>query len=478
MPVDSRQSRAWLFVSVGLVALVVIGAFVVFVLPFHVAPQQSVSATVQTPVAPSSALAGSSVLVSNQDKEASERLQKEALRRQIDAETGGAPRWGAEARPVSFKDAQQELTRANGLHDRQAYQEASRGYQRAIDLFIELDASRDERFDVELSLSRAAYAAEQPDIAQQHADLAVLLQPDNSDASEALQKAKRLPELLAHLADAREYERAGDLQKAIEHYDAVLALDPDKPGAQESRDKLQVDLDQRNFQSAISAVIAALDRKDFGAANAALTTARRLRPSSSEIRDLTVRIQSGSQAATLEFLQRQASRLEIEEKWSEALALYERALGVDRNASFAERGKMFAQQLVNLHKELNRYIADPQRLYSADPLTHAQGIAKQAEGISGAGPQLTSKTQQLVQLIAVAMTPVQVRIRSDQMTDVMIYRVGRLGLVSERALMLRPSIYTVVGTRAGYRDVRREIEVTPSANELVVTIQCVEALPR
>jgi hypothetical protein len=68
--------------------------------------------------------------------------------------------------------------------------------------------------------------------------------------------------------------------------------------------------------------------------------------------------------------------------------------------------------------------------------------------------------------------PVQVAFESDNATHVTIYKVGELGVFAQRSLELRPGSYTVVGTRPGYRDVRRQINVTPGAPLDPIVIRC------
>ena len=74
--------------------------------------------------------------------------------------------------------------------------------------------------------------------------------------------------------------------------------------------------------------------------------------------------------------------------------------------------------------------------------------------------------------LARADVPVQVALQSDNLTQVTIYRVGALGAFEQRSLELAPGSYTVVGTRPGYRDVRREINVMPGAALHPVVIRC------
>jgi hypothetical protein len=55
-----------------------------------------------------------------------------------------------------------------------------------------------------------------------------------------------------------------------------------------------------------------------------------------------------------------------------------------------------------------------------------------------------------------------------------IYHVGRLGRFQSRRLELRPGNYTAVGSRPGYRDVRRVFSVRPGEPPPPVQLRCEE----
>jgi hypothetical protein len=57
-----------------------------------------------------------------------------------------------------------------------------------------------------------------------------------------------------------------------------------------------------------------------------------------------------------------------------------------------------------------------------------------------------------------------------------MHRVGPLGNFESREIELRPGTYTVVGTCAGYRDVRREVEVAAGAPPAPVIVRCEEKI--
>jgi len=58
---------------------------------------------------------------------------------------------------------------------------------------------------------------------------------------------------------------------------------------------------------------------------------------------------------------------------------------------------------------------------------------------------------------------------------VVIYQVGRLGRFSVRTLELRPGTYTVVGSREGFRDVRKVFTLQPGS-KVEILVRCEERI--
>jgi hypothetical protein len=69
-----------------------------------------------------------------------------------------------------------------------------------------------------------------------------------------------------------------------------------------------------------------------------------------------------------------------------------------------------------------------------------------------------------------------VELVSDSLTEVTVYRVGRLGRFERRTVELRPGTYTVVGSRAGFRDVRHEFVLRKDTKKKIVAVRCTEAI--
>jgi hypothetical protein len=54
--------------------------------------------------------------------------------------------------------------------------------------------------------------------------------------------------------------------------------------------------------------------------------------------------------------------------------------------------------------------------------------------------------------------------------------VGTFGSFARRDIELKPGHYTVIGTRDGYRDVRRDITVSPGQQTQTVNVSCFEPI--
>ena len=109
---------------------------------------------------------------------------------------------------------------------------------------------------------------------------------------------------------------------------------------------------------------------------------------------------------------------------------------------------------------------------SDQQLENAIRLIEEAEKLEQRGPHLNARLNELKTLVDLAGTPVKVMIESDNLTEIAVYKVGKLGKFTTRELSLRPGTYTMVGSRSGYQDVRLKITVKPGQKSLRVSIIC------
>jgi tetratricopeptide (TPR) repeat protein len=463
----------------ALTALGALALFVAFFLPSSVTTVVSPTPAVVAPPVPASAprADASPAPASDASRAEAEKLMPEVLRRVARLEGEGVRQWGQE--PVggaSLPAVEEIIARATAHLDKQEYREALPLLRQTVEALDRLAESKPERLRQAQAAGRAALAALDAPAALRQLEIAAALTPGDPQAAALVERARKLPQVLAAFRQGESAEGAGDLARARSAYREAAALDPEFEAVRAPLRRVEAALATAEYRGAVSETLARLNEGNARAAEAAFERARRANPQGPELADLRPRVQAALQVASLERLRGQAEGLERQEKWSDAVKLYDQALAVDRTASFALRGRDNAQRLVQLHQAIDTYIADPVRLQSADPLAHARALLAQTVAPEDDGPLLSGKRQKLAQLMTAAQTPLPVLLRSDGSTQITVQRVGQLGTFESRRLDLPPGRYVAVGSRPGYRDVRVPFDVSTSTAEQPVTIECTEQI--
>jgi len=255
---------------------------------------------------------------------------------------------------------------------------------------------------------------------------------------------------------------------------AVLRLEPQavvrvEPGEQESER-----LDP--FVAAISEGLAALERHDYDTARSKFMEADRIRPGTDQVAEGLARAKMGIRMATIEQLHQQARQFESKELWHQAAGAYQRVLELDPAIDFANQGKQSAERKAAFYASMERLLAKPQRFTEDAVREEAKEIGRRAERISSKGPRLEAGLAQLKVHLDVYGKVREVVLKSDELTEIFIYKVKKLAPFAQTTLELRPATYTIVGSRKGYRDVRIILIVEPGKDPQPLTIKCVEKI--
>lgn len=271
-------------------------------------------------------------------------------------------------------------------------------------------------------------------------------------------------------------ERHGETQPATEQPPtqppaATQPVAPPPPAPQRA-----TPADDAAFTAAMTDGLSALEGKDFVTAREAFTRAANLRPGSPQSADGLARAELGLRLGAITERRRQAEASEADEAWAAAAQHYAAILELDSNIELAQAGYTRSRQRAELSGRLDHFIDHPDRLTAEAVLVDAATTLGKAREIPSPGPRLQQQIDQLGDQVEAFSTPVQARFESDNLTDVVVYKVGRLGLFDRHALALRPGTYTVVGSRRGYRDVRRQLVIAPGAEPKPLMIRCEEEI--
>ena len=263
---------------------------------------------------------------------------------------------------------------------------------------------------------------------------------------------------------------------AKKSYQELLAIDADWQPAKTALGQLNRDLAKQNYSRQMSAGFANLADNRLQKARDAFRSALRMRPGSEDAKDGLFQVEAAIKLAEISRLRGQAEAYAVVEQWPLALNDYQSALKLDPNLVFARDGEAHAQKMIRIDKEFALYVVQPERLGEDNVYQAALGFLEQARLLADPGPRLQAQLLQLQVQLQVSRIPVRVDLVSDQMTEVFINRIGRIGTFAEHVVRLVPGKYTLIGIRDGYRDVRRQLVVLPGISPEPVLISCEEKI--
>lgn len=263
---------------------------------------------------------------------------------------------------------------------------------------------------------------------------------------------------------------------AREAYRQALALDPEWAAAIAANKRIEQSITDWSFDERMSEGLTALAQGDYAAARAAFRVAAELMPASPEPRDGLIQVENAVRLDRIASLKSRAESLAAAERWEDAVSVYEEIIEIEPGLDFANRDRANAMERVRIHETIGGYIAEPDQLSDPANLQKATMLLLQLARIDSPGPRLEGHKTELSRLLKRATTPIQVELLSDELTDVAVYKVGKLGAFSSRALSLKPGTYVAVGSRSGYRDVRVEFRVGPEIDLQPVVIRCEERI--
>ena len=467
--------RRGLLVAAGAL-LAVVAAVVFFVLPDWV---QSRRPAVEKVTPAAEIVATEPEPEPEVDYAALAQLQREAeeLRAAVDPRITalgerGAERWGQ----PRFDRARELIASGDTAFAAREYAAANAAFEEATAIATALETEAPEVLSRTLAEGERALEAGRSSDAERAFELALTLEPENARAQSGAKRAATLDEVLALVTSGEQHEREGELDAARTAFAQAIELDEQMARAREGLDRVSSQLADDAYRTVLARGFAAQASGDREAARRAFEEARKMRPGAAEPQRALAQLEQEARTDRIADRLASARELESRERWQEALDAYKEILAIDSTVAFAQDGAARTAPRDELHDQLELYLTQPERLFSAPVRAAARGALAKASQIKDPGPVLTRQMRTLDDWLRRAETPVAVALQSDNVTRVTIFRVGDLGTFEQRSLELMPGKYTAVGTRPGYRDVRREFTVLPGSGPALLEIRCEERI--
>ena len=384
----------------------------------------------------------------------------------------GIERWGGQP----YLDVLDVYAEGDQAYLSKNYRAAGDRYRQATDMLEPFYDQIDDQFQETLSAAKAAFEADDFIEAIRLYDLAVAITPGHEDAERGLERAVNLEAVLRLMDQGARFEDDLELDAARLAYEKALELDSKWEPATVALARVQQNIRKLSFDSRMSEGLEALMMADYETARAAFNAAKAMRPNSREPVDGLLQVDQELRLARIRAMEGEASDQEANEEWESAVATYEALLDVDSDLQFGQDGLRRARSRAAIHRQLNDFIDDPDSLTDPVTMQRATNMLLDLTRMQAEGPRLDDQRKVLSILLKRAVTPLPVRMVSDNVTEVSVYKVGKLGRFTAHELSLRPGNYVAVGIRSGFRDVRLEFRVAPEIELQPIVVQCEEAI--
>jgi hypothetical protein len=278
------------------------------------------------------------------------------------------------------------------------------------------------------------------------------------------------------MAEAADADARGDLPRAIELYRSALRTDPQWSPARAALADATGRLAQYQFDLKLDEAYGALSESRFQDALEAFEAALAMRPDSQAARDGRFQAEEGMRLGQIRLARVRALAFERRELWAEAIAQYEAALETDATLEYAIEGLERSRARRDLELKVLNLLDNPRLLFDDSVLADARSLREQMAAVEPRGARIDDQLAQLDRLLEAATREYPIALVSDGLTSITIYRLGTIGTFVETQVNLRPGTYTAIGSRNGFRDVRKSFTVLPGRDPGPIQIVCEEPI--
>ena len=381
-----------------------------------------------------------------------------------------------------FASALELATQGDELYAKQEYPEAIQTYESALKGLQDLNDSAEDYLENFNQQGLEALHQGKSSLSEKMYTTALAIDAQNETASRGVERAKQLDTVLRLVEQAQIAQADFDETTNIEHLlssekllTQAAELDAELPLVKESLVTIEQKLRDQQFKQAMSKGFANLFSGKNSNARTHFSAAMQLRPQDKMARSAFRQARGSGHQASIAATFGTAQAHEQKEDWSQALNSYTQLLSKDPNSVEAKLGQIRSRARSQLANKIESSLADPVLLSAGSAKLAAQEVLKDAKAIKSPGPVLRSQIDKLESSLNSALQSVKVRLISDSQTEVSLTKLGssklELGTFNSKNLSLKSGRYVLRGKRAGYQNVRLELEINPAVQQGVVSVE-------
>ena len=370
------------------------------------------------------------------------------------------------------------LLQQDGDDDYQAarYDLAANKYRKSMQILVDLEISVPSRLKETLKKGQNAILAGNKEQAVTNFEIALAINGTNQEAKQGLDRALKLDKVIELTALGINYETEQKWQEAMQAFKNALLIDSEWMNAEDGLARSTEAFKAERYQELLSLGYRLIKESKFVEALSAFEQAAALQPDSLQVAQALEELGIQERMAKIKALKYEALISEVNERWTSAKELYENILELDPNISEIQDNLIRVNQRIKLENNLVYYSSITDKLNDDKLYNQALKLLDAADVIVNKGPSLEKQIADLRKILSIAATPIPVTILSDEMTEVVIYKIGNLGVFKQNIVSLRPGIYIATGSRTGYRDFQIRFKVSGNTKNQSIRVECREPI--
>ena len=370
------------------------------------------------------------------------------------------------------------LLQQDGDDDYQSakYDLAANKYRKAMQILVDLEISVPARLKEVLKKGQNAILAGNKDQAVSNFEIALAIDGTNQEAKRGLDRALKLDKVLELTTLGVNFEAEGKWQDAMQSFANALVIDSVWTDALDGLARSKKAFEAEQYQGLLSSGYHLIKESKFDESRSAFEQASALQPDSVQVAQALEELGLRERMAKIKALKYKALSAEVNERWASAQELYANILELDPNISEIQENLIRVDQRIKLESNLIYFTNITDKLNDDKLYNQAVQLLSTADSIVNKGPSLEKQIVDLRQILSIAATPVPVTILSDEMTEVVIYKIGNLGVFKQSIVPLRPGVYIATGSRTGYRDFQIRFKVSGNMTNQTIRVECKEPI--
>jgi len=375
-----------------------------------------------------------------------------------------------------FKQALEKAKMGDLSYRSQEFDKAISLYNQSLDTLSKIELEIPIHYEKYLKKGTNALEKNNAKEAKSNLQIAMYLQPNATAAQEKYDRSLVLNQVLSLNKEGLVLMKNKALDLARKRLLKAASLDVHSKITQENLKQINEKIIHRDYSKAMSQGYVNLNKKNFNSAIEFFTKAQKISPESSDPKTAIIQSKNEKTQNQISKILKLAAILESELKWRESAAQYNKALSIDSSLITARVGLIRSNSKADLENKLKFIINNPMRLSNNNVYQEAKITYNVAIKIQNPDKNLVSQIVSVKQILQKSKLPINVEIFSDDLTLVTIFRVGEMGHFTNKQLSLKPGEYTLIGSRSGYRDIRKVVTLIPGSQNTKIHVKCIEKI--